>query len=269
LDPHLDVSREWRVVGDETRLRRIYANLVENALRYSPRGSTVTVRVEAEGRDLRACVDDEGPGLPPGESAGRLFALFSQDTEGGGKAGLGLYFCRITVERWGGAIGCESRPQGGARFWFRVPRAEGVAGSGIQQRLRAHPAQGIQRAAPAAPAGSAIDEAELLKRVDHDWRLLVTLIEIFRDNAPRMMMEIAAAIRQHNPVALHNAAVALIPSLENFGALAALDVARQLEQMGREGRLGGAGEPFASLEAEVAKVTSALVALASAKAADG
>jgi signal transduction histidine kinase/HPt (histidine-containing phosphotransfer) domain-containing protein len=124
MDPAVDLSLSWQVVGDESRLRRIYTNLVENALRYSPSGSTVTLGVVAEGNYLRANVDDEGPGLPAGESADRLFGLFSKGKEGGGKGGLGLYFCKITVERWGGAIGCENRPGRGTRFWFRLPRAE-------------------------------------------------------------------------------------------------------------------------------------------------
>ncbi|MFB3922921.1 MAG: response regulator [Terriglobia bacterium] len=124
LDPALDLTRNWQVAGDEARLRRIYANLLENALRHSPAGSRVTVRVLDEGRFLRACVDDRGPGLPSGEAASRLFQLFARGKERGGKAGIGLYFCRITVERWGGTVGCEPRPGGGARFWFRVPRYE-------------------------------------------------------------------------------------------------------------------------------------------------
>ena len=124
----VDPTRDWKVVGDESRLRRIYTNLVENALRYSPSGTTVTLGVVAEGNFLRAYVDDEGPGLPAGESAARLFGLFSKGKDGGGKAGLGLYFCKITVERWGGAIGCENRPGRGTRFWFRLPRAEEQTG---------------------------------------------------------------------------------------------------------------------------------------------
>jgi signal transduction histidine kinase/DNA-binding NarL/FixJ family response regulator len=128
LDSGVDLGRDWRVVGDESRLRRIYTNLVENALRYSPAGSTVTLAVVADGSYLQANVDDEGPGLPAGESADRLFGLFSKGKDGGGKAGLGLYFCKITVERWGGTIGCENRVGRGTRFWFRLPRAEGHGG---------------------------------------------------------------------------------------------------------------------------------------------
>ncbi len=128
FDTHVDLARNWRVMGDESRLRRIYTNLVENALRHSPPGTTVTLGVVAEGNYLRATVDDEGPGLPPGESAARLFGLFAKGKEGGGKAGLGLYFCKITVERWGGTIGCVNRTGRGTRFWFRLPRAEGQTG---------------------------------------------------------------------------------------------------------------------------------------------
>lgn len=124
LDPSLDMNRPWGVVGDESRLRRIYSNLVENALRHSPPGSTVTVGVADEGKYLRAFVEDSGVGLPQGEAASQLFRLFSKGKERGGKAGVGLYFCKITVERWGGTVGCESRSGGGARFWFRLPRCE-------------------------------------------------------------------------------------------------------------------------------------------------
>jgi hypothetical protein len=47
---------------------------------------------------------------------------FSQGKDKSGKAGLGLYFCKITLERWGGSIGYLPRPEGGSRFWFRLPR---------------------------------------------------------------------------------------------------------------------------------------------------
>jgi len=123
MDPTLDLSQTWRVRGEESRLLRIYGNLVENALRHSPKDSTVTLGIADEGQFLRAFVDDEGPGLPEDQTADRLFALFAKGKEKrGGKAGLGLYFCKVTVERWGGSIGCESRPTVGARFWFRLPR---------------------------------------------------------------------------------------------------------------------------------------------------
>ena len=124
LDPaNRSQSRSWNVVGEKSRLMRIFANLVENALRHAPKGSLVTIGLKDDGGHVKAFVDDAGPGLPKEFKPSEAFALFSKGKQGGGKAGLGLYFCRITVERWGGSIGCESLPHRGARFWFRLPRA--------------------------------------------------------------------------------------------------------------------------------------------------
>jgi len=113
----------WRVQGEETRLRRIFTNLLENALRYTPAGSGVTIGIEDEGAFLKAYVDDEGPGLPADLRPAEIFALFGKGKKNCGKAGLGLYFCRVTVERWGGSIGCASLAEVGSRFWFRLPKA--------------------------------------------------------------------------------------------------------------------------------------------------
>jgi signal transduction histidine kinase/CheY-like chemotaxis protein len=124
FDPQSNASADWRVVGDAPRLDRIFGNLLENTLRYSPAGSTVTVGVKDDGPSVFAFVDDEGPGLPPDLPVNQLFALFSKGKSHSGKAGLGLYFCKITVERWGGTIGAENRAHGGSRFWFRLSRAK-------------------------------------------------------------------------------------------------------------------------------------------------
>src|SRR5579863_4561732 len=122
LDPRTDGTRDWHVVGDASRLDRIFGNLLENAMHYTPKGSTVTIGLEDHGDSALAFVDDEGPGLPPGQRVDQLFALFAKGKTNAGKAGLGLYFCKITVERWGGTIGARTREQGGSRFWFRLPR---------------------------------------------------------------------------------------------------------------------------------------------------
>src|SRR5262249_36576511 len=105
------------------RMRRMFTNYLENALRYSPSGTAVIVGIEEEPGFLRAFVDDQGPGLPEGANTATLFRLFGKGKESKGKAGLGLYFCKITAERWGGSVGCENRAEGGTRFWFRLPRA--------------------------------------------------------------------------------------------------------------------------------------------------
>lgn len=119
VNPHA----KWPVVAEESRLQRIFSNLLENALRYTPAGRGVTIGAEDEGDFLKAYVDDEGPGLPNDLRPEQIFGLFMKGKQSGGKAGLGLYFCRITVERWGGSIGCVTLPERGSRFWFRLPRA--------------------------------------------------------------------------------------------------------------------------------------------------
>jgi signal transduction histidine kinase len=122
LDPRVDPQADWKVVGERSRLERIFSNLLENALRHSPSNSQITVGLSDEGDEVMVTIDDQGPGVPA-EVAGDLFQKFSQGQGGGrGKIGLGLYFCRITVEKWGGTIGQENRAEGGSRFWFRLPR---------------------------------------------------------------------------------------------------------------------------------------------------
>lgn len=110
------------VVADEARLLRVLANLLENALRHSPKGGTVTVRLaepeEFAGDAVELSVEDEGPGVPA-EEVDHLFTKFAQG-DSGGAAGLGLYFCRSTVKIWGGGIGYRARPGGGACFWVRL-----------------------------------------------------------------------------------------------------------------------------------------------------
>ncbi len=120
LSPSLDPGVDWKVAGEKNRLERVLFNLIENALRHTAPGTTVTVRLERDGGQITLMVDDEGPGVPP-QAAASLFQKFSQSEGKTGKVGLGLYFCRITVERWGGEIGCYSLPERGARFWFRLP----------------------------------------------------------------------------------------------------------------------------------------------------
>lgn len=122
LAANIDMTVDWRVVGEKSRLERILSNLVENAFRHSLPGSSVTVQLQEDGEHILFAVDDEGTGVPP-DLAKNLFQKFSQGKHKSGRTGLGLYFCRITVERWGGTIGYSSRSESGSRFWFRLPKA--------------------------------------------------------------------------------------------------------------------------------------------------
>ncbi|MRG93060.1 sensor histidine kinase [Polyangium spumosum] len=110
------------VIADEPRLVRVLSNLLDNAIRHSPVGGRVRVAAREDGPNVEVRVEDEGPGVPAA-LAPRLFQRFSRGNGPEAGTGLGLYFCRITVERWGGSIGYDAPPEGGARFWFRLRKA--------------------------------------------------------------------------------------------------------------------------------------------------
>jgi len=116
-----DGATALRVVAEKSRLERIFHNLLQNAMRHSPGGGKVAVTFRVEDEFVRVAIEDEGAGVPP-DVVPQLFQKFVRRGTSGGKAGLGLFFCRITVEQWGGTIGCEPRPGGGTAFWFRLKR---------------------------------------------------------------------------------------------------------------------------------------------------
>jgi PAS domain S-box-containing protein len=110
---------------DPGRLRQVLDNLVENAVKYSPPGSLVEVRVEALLDHVRFSVRDEGIGIPR-EEHDKIFEKFYRldpnQTLGVGGTGLGLYVCRELVERMSGRITVDSAPGRGSTFAFELPR---------------------------------------------------------------------------------------------------------------------------------------------------
>lgn len=126
LSEDIDSTANWRVIGDKSRLERILSNLIENAYRHSPSHTTVTVDLQQQGEYILIGVEDEGSGVPP-EIADTLFQKFTQGENKSGRTGLGLYFCKITVERWGGEIGFTPREDKGSRFWFRLLKPSSIS----------------------------------------------------------------------------------------------------------------------------------------------
>jgi signal transduction histidine kinase len=107
---------------DGGRMQQVIVNLLENATRYSPAGSDVTVRLhQAVSGRARIEISDRGPGLSVEEQA-RIFDRFVRGaaSEGTSGLGLGLYLCRAIVEQHGGAIGVDSAPGAGATFWMDI-----------------------------------------------------------------------------------------------------------------------------------------------------
>jgi signal transduction histidine kinase len=109
---------------DAGQVQRVMENLLENAIRYSPGGGTVTVRVTEEGEAVRVTVRDQGLGIAP-EDLGRIFTRYFRATNAREKTrgtGIGLFSVKRLVEAHGGQVGVESAPGQGSMFWFRLPR---------------------------------------------------------------------------------------------------------------------------------------------------
>jgi signal transduction histidine kinase len=119
LADDVDVRADWKVIGEKSRLERVITNLAENAFRHSPSESTVVIELKQDDNSILVNIDDKGRGVQP-EMVASLFQKFSQGEGKTGRIGLGLYFCRITVERWGGQIGYLPLVDGGSRFWLRL-----------------------------------------------------------------------------------------------------------------------------------------------------
>ncbi len=112
---------------DATLVVQVFSNLFDNVAKYTPAGTRVTVSAVSDGEFVRVCVDDDGPGLPPGDPQ-RLFDKFQRGSEEGSVTGvgLGLAICRAIVRAHGGEILAQRRPEGGARFELTLPAAQSV-----------------------------------------------------------------------------------------------------------------------------------------------
>jgi signal transduction histidine kinase len=122
---------------DRDRILRVLTNIIDNAIKFTPSGGNILVRVEAEEGAVRFSVIDTGRGISP-EDLTHLFEPFWQLRNTSDGAGLGLAIARGIVEAHGGVISVESTPGRGSTFWFTVPvvRAQGVDDrrSGVSDR---------------------------------------------------------------------------------------------------------------------------------------
>lgn len=125
---HVSVPDDSKIVaGDRDRLEQVLGNLLENAVKYSPDGSDITVTVEDRGDSFVTAVCDRGIGIPADE-LGQVFERFHRgrqvsSTNYGG-LGLGLYITKQIIERHGGTIWVESKEGQGTTFHFSLPVAE-------------------------------------------------------------------------------------------------------------------------------------------------
>ncbi|MBY0550539.1 MAG: PAS domain-containing sensor histidine kinase [Candidatus Obscuribacterales bacterium] len=112
------------VVADQDRIYQVVENLVGNALKFSPPGSTVFLEAKPIAEGMRIEVRDSGPGVPE-DKRQIIFERFGQvsveDSTVRGGTGLGLAICKLIVEQHGGSIGVDSEMGKGSCFWFTLP----------------------------------------------------------------------------------------------------------------------------------------------------
>lgn len=124
VDVSTPTAPVWVYVDGE-RMGQVIANLLANALKYSPVEQPVAVTVRAEPGQARVEVHDSGPGIPAQEQK-RLFEAFHRAAgvktfDGSGGLGLGLYISKGIIDQHGGDIGVESAVGEGSTFWFTLP----------------------------------------------------------------------------------------------------------------------------------------------------
>ena len=109
---------------DGDMIRRVMINLMDNAVKYTPRGGSIFITAKASIQEVTISIRDNGPGIPPSEHT-KVFNKFSRLERGRESApkglGLGLAFCRLAVEAHGGRIWVESALGRGSTFNFTLP----------------------------------------------------------------------------------------------------------------------------------------------------
>ena len=113
-----------KVHGDGERTRQVLLNLIDNAIKYSPSGGPIDVRLTPVGDHLRFSVHDHGLGIPVGEQErifDKFYRLDPDHRRGIGGTGLGLYICRELVRSMHGRIWVDSEPGKGTTFAFELP----------------------------------------------------------------------------------------------------------------------------------------------------
>ncbi len=124
VDLRIDSDRPLKIQGDASQLRRLLTNLVQNGIKYTPRGGRVSLAWRTEGDQVAVEIHDTGIGLSRDESK-RIFDRFYRASAGrsehGGGAGLGLNIASSIATAHGGSIGLDSKPGKGSIFTVRLP----------------------------------------------------------------------------------------------------------------------------------------------------
>jgi signal transduction histidine kinase len=107
-------------IGDEGRFRQVLEHLLENEVKYSPEGGSVSVGIWSVDGEIRVYVTDDGPGIPEPEWES-VFEAYVRTAKRPRGSGIGLYAARRLMDAMGGRVWLESNGYGGSRFMVAVP----------------------------------------------------------------------------------------------------------------------------------------------------
>jgi two-component system phosphate regulon sensor histidine kinase PhoR len=116
------------VLGNDLRLGQVVANLVGNAIKYTPDGGLISVRANNSNGQIVVSVQDTGIGIPPADQPyifEKFYRVQSEETEGISGTGLGLAIVKSVVERHNGRVWVKSEPGVGSTFTFVLPKYNG------------------------------------------------------------------------------------------------------------------------------------------------
>jgi len=268
IDPQAGSMR-----SDQGKVRQNLHNLLSNAAKFTSEGE-VALRVRRTGEWVSFQVCDTGIGMTEEEVRQAIEAFRQADassTRRHGGSGLGLAITQAYVDLMGGTMEVESEPGVGTTVTMALPAdssapSEGAA-PGVGPDGAESPLQTRDSAASRGGAGDAVmDRGELLEAVDHDLELLADLTDIYRRDWPRLTGDLRQAVEGGDADQVRSVAHNLKGILSTLAAHRAASLAKEIESLGKQQELGGAGPLVAQLEKATAEVEAQLVRELSATA---
>jgi len=123
----IDAHESVMMQVDADRFVQVLANLLTNAIKFSPEQSTINISLQSTDTQMSVFIEDQGPGITDGFRQ-RIFQKFAQgdssDTRKYGGTGLGLYICKQIIEGMHGSIDYSNQAEGGAVFFFSLPKKQ-------------------------------------------------------------------------------------------------------------------------------------------------
>ncbi|MGE0492810.1 MAG: response regulator [Vulcanimicrobiota bacterium] len=233
----LEAPQPVVVACDGNLIRRVMANLISNALKYTPADQAVRVRLARLPGRARVEVIDCGPGVPA-DMRETIFEKFAQVETGKKRraysSGLGLTFCKLVLEKHEGRIGVDSQEGRGSTFWFELPSGEVVI-------------------------DEVVDRETLMARVGGNLDNLKLLVGIYRGSRDPQLAAIESGLAEGRPDAVARGVSTLRGSLATFSASTVEQCLDRLAEQARAGQLEPAeGE---RLKQELERLDQALDAL--------